>query len=169
MSIATRSLAFVASIVVAGVIALTGAAPAAAQTDPAAAQAKAARAKTVSEFLGREGYSPDIDADGDVRFRFQGGTYYVMLDADRQFFRLVFPNFWKIESPAERERARTALDVTNARVKVTKVYFYRDNVWAAVELFFPDADRDFQPVLQRSLTALQNGVRQFAQEMQAPR
>ena len=45
-------------------------------------------------FLLEEGYAPSIDDDGDVRFKFEGGDYFVLIDReDEDYFRLVYPAF----------------------------------------------------------------------------
>ena len=51
------------------------------------------------------------------------------------FFRLVFPNFWEIESDGERAQALGAAQEATADTKVAKVFLVKDNVWASVELF----------------------------------
>lgn len=87
-------------------------------------------------FLTEEGFKPDLDSDGDVRFKREGKTYVIIIDAkDPEFFRLVLPNIWKIESEAERTQVLIAADASNAKSKVSKVCTMADNVWVSIELF----------------------------------
>ncbi|MCL6595365.1 MAG: hypothetical protein K6V73_04045, partial [Firmicutes bacterium] len=59
---------------------------------------RAQRAQGYLEFLAEEGYRPRLDADGDVVFKVEGGAYYILLDEDEEFFRLIYPNFWPLET-----------------------------------------------------------------------
>jgi hypothetical protein len=126
---------------------------------------KKSRARMYGEFLKSQGYAPEVDSDGDVRFKKEGRTYFVAIDEDdEEFFRVIFPNFWKIESEDERRRVLVACDHSNSLSKVAKVYMVEDNVWASIELFFGDPE-DFKSVFERSMGALQNGVANFVQKM----
>jgi hypothetical protein len=53
-------------------------------------------------YLKEQGYQPDIDSDGDVTFKAEGGSFYIFVDEDDlELFRIVYPNFWEVESLAE--------------------------------------------------------------------
>lgn len=41
---------------------------------------KAETVKIYSDFLREEGYVPQIDKDGDIVFKVEGGTYLIILD-----------------------------------------------------------------------------------------
>lgn len=126
---------------------------------------KAERARMYEDYLQNEGYNPHVDSDGDVQFKKEGRTYFIGIDErDDVFFRVVFPNFWPIESEDERARVLVACDYSNALSKVAKVYIVRDNVWASIELFFGNPDQ-FKAIFERSMRALQNGVANFVQKM----
>ena len=58
---------------------------------------------------------------------------------------------------------RVAHDVTRA-VKAAKVFRVKDNMWCTVEAFH-DPPENVQPVLIRSLRAIQAAVGRFAEEM----
>lgn len=117
------------------------------------------------EFLTEEGYKPEIDSDGDVQFKHEGRNYFIQVDEnDLEFFRLVFPNFWEIESEEERVQVLAAADVSNAKSKVSKVFTVRDNTWASIEIFVSKPEL-FKGVFKRSMSALQNGVANFVNKM----
>ena len=117
------------------------------------------------EYLKKEGYVPEIDEDGDVMFKYNGGTYFVAVDEeDLEFFQVVFPNFWEIESVSERQQALEACDKSNRDSKVSKIYLMGDNTWGAVEIFVQRPD-GFKPVFKRAMSALENGVETFVKEM----
>lgn len=121
--------------------------------------------KLYTNYLIEQGYRPQIDGDGDVTFKKEGKTYFLGIDeGDQNYFMMVYPNFWEIEDPAERRRAMIAADTANARSKVAKVYTMHDNVWASVELFI-DKPEDFQPIFDRSMSALENIVENFVSKM----
>ena len=127
---------------------------------------KQERAEMYRGFLAEEGYVPKIDGDGDVTFKYEGGGYFIGVDEkDEEFFRLVFPSFWSIESEVEREKvAKAALQAT-AETKVAKVFPVRDNTWASIEMFCSPPEA-FKAVFRRSLSALQASVESFREGMQ---
>ncbi|MBB6097103.1 hypothetical protein HNR42_000517 [Deinobacterium chartae] len=121
------------------------------------------------EYLTEEGFRPTLDEAGDVRFRCEGGTYYIILEeSDPTCFRLLFPGFWEIESEEERVQALQAASEVCADLKAVKVYLARGDTHASVELFLPD-ERDFPRIFERSLRVLQAGVRSFRSRMQTHR
>ena len=117
------------------------------------------------EYLDAEGYSPQIDAGGDVVFRTGGHVYYLIIDEDDDiFFRLALPNFWPIESDAQRVRAMQACCAANAHTKVAKVFPANDNVWAVIEMFISPIS-EFKSVFPRCLSALRVISDRFGTEM----
>jgi hypothetical protein len=110
------------------------------------------------EFLREEGYRPEIDRDEDIKFKSEGRWHYVMVDRDDpSFVRLVYPNFWSLETAEERQRAIAAAERATAETKVAKVYVVRENVWAAVEAFCEPQDA-FKAVIPRRLRALRTAA-----------
>lgn len=116
------------------------------------------------EFLADSGYAPKIDEDGDIVFRYEGMTFFIQVDDDEEFFRVLCPNFWKIESDDERNRVAQAACQVNARIKVAKVWPHRDDTWASVEMYCSPPDV-LLPVFVRSLDTLRGIIREFRQEM----
>lgn len=116
------------------------------------------------QYLEAEGYNPEIE-EGFVKFKFEGGTYLVVVDEnDEQYFRLIFPNFWPIESEDERQRALAAADHATAETKVAKLFLVRDNVWATIEIFSAEP-QEFRAVFGRCIRALKAGVSTFVEKM----
>jgi hypothetical protein len=125
------------------------------------------RIQFYSDFLRKEGYAPEIDKEGDIIFKCEGRTYYIILsEEDAEYFQLVFPNFWSIENETERARAEKAAASASVETKVAKVFLVRDNTWATLELFCADPDH-VKPVFRRSMAALQTAVGKFAEKMRA--
>jgi hypothetical protein len=92
--------------------------------------------QAMQDHLRHEGYFPNVDEDGDLVFKAEGRTYVIIADEDDlQFFRMVLPNFWSIDSPEERLQVeRAALQVT-ADVKVAKIFPVEDNTFASMRKF----------------------------------
>ncbi|MDR1931006.1 MAG: hypothetical protein LBQ44_10320 [Treponema sp.] len=116
-------------------------------------------------YLRAEGYSPEIDKDGDVSFKFEGKYYYIEIyEDDLEFFRVVFPNFWEIESGEERAQVAQAASWANRRTKAAKVYMTDKNTTIAVELFIPKPE-DFTAVFSRSLQVISTALGHFRDGM----
>lgn len=128
---------------------------------------KAELAETYRGILFEEGYSPRIDDDGDVVFKFEGRTHFIIINPDDpMFFNLVLPNFWPIESGEERMRVIQAAAEATSEMKVAKVYPRKENTWAGVEMFCSPPE-SVQPVLRRALEALRSTVDYFVRVMEA--
>ncbi|MBK8980104.1 MAG: hypothetical protein IPM29_29745 [Planctomycetes bacterium] len=126
---------------------------------------KQQRAEMYSQFLREEGYAPKLDDDGDVTFKYEGGFYLILIDAeDEEFFRLVYPGFWAISDDAERARVERAALLASAQTKVVKIFPVRDDTWAAIEMFCSPPDV-FKSVFRRSIGALRAGVQNFIKHM----
>ncbi|MDR2529673.1 MAG: hypothetical protein LBD04_11785 [Synergistaceae bacterium] len=119
------------------------------------------------EYLKSEGYSPEVDKDGDVVFKYEGRTYYIGIDDDDpEFFIVVYPNFWEIESDAEKELAlEIARKVTDTK-KLAKVHLSGQgtnvSVRAGTLLKEPE---DFKHVLPRMLNAIAIARQEFVKGM----
>ena len=122
------------------------------------------RAELYRAFLAEEGYAPKIDEDGDVVFKCEGMVFFISVDDDAEYFRLVCADFWSIDSHAERDRVVHAAAAVNSLVKVAKVYPVRDDTWASVEMYCSPPDAVL-PVLLRAMGTLRGIVSEFRKEM----
>ncbi|HSV72800.1 MAG TPA: hypothetical protein VLH79_03480 [Chthonomonadales bacterium] len=125
---------------------------------------KAERAEMYREYLASEGFPVNIDRDGVVAFKFEGGNYVILIDEDETYFRLVYPGFWSIDSEEERLRVSLAALHATAQVKVAKVYPRNDDTHAAIESFCSPPEA-FKPVFKRSLRALGAAVQCFREKV----
>ncbi|MBL8983321.1 MAG: hypothetical protein JNL26_14105 [Gemmatimonadetes bacterium] len=131
------------------------------------AMTKEQKIEAFLEYLRTEGYVPTIDSDGDIKFKYEGGTYYLIVDAnDGEFYRLIYPNFWAIEGATERSRVERAALQATAGTKVAKVFPVGENTWVSVEMFCPSADA-FRAVLFRAVSAIRSAVVTFKEAMQS--
>jgi hypothetical protein len=118
-------------------------------------------------YLREEGYQPEIDSDGDVSFKAEGRNFWIDIDdKDLQSFRIVYSNFWEIESLAEKTRAYEAANYINRTTKVAKVFLNsrEDNVSMDVNIFI-DKPEDFKIHFYRMLELLISEAREFRDEM----
>ncbi len=126
---------------------------------------KAERIAVCESFLAAEGYRPYKDNDGDLVFKSEGSLFAILLEGeDAEFYRIVFPNFWAIESEAEYSRALNAAHTAVSGTKVAKVFFVENNAWASVELFCTSPEQ-FTAVLIRSVAAIKVAVQTFVDTM----
>jgi hypothetical protein len=118
-----------------------------------------------SAILKEEGYAPKIDEDGDVQFKYEGKTYYILInEEDPTFFELIYPSFWKIESEEERSRAYIASSYATMDTKVAKIFPTETNTTATIEMFVSDPG-DIQQHLDRILRALRTAVEKYKGKM----
>ncbi len=122
------------------------------------------RAQVYFDMLSNEGFRPSYDSDGDIDFKYEGGSYVLIVGEEPFYVRLLFPNFWTIESDEERVRALVEANEVSASTKVVKLNIIRDNMWAGVELFQPTPEA-FAVVFERCLSVLRTGVSDFVRRM----
>ncbi|HCH62690.1 MAG TPA: hypothetical protein DFR83_07800, partial [Deltaproteobacteria bacterium] len=120
-----------------------------------------------SAFLTRQGFAITRTEYGDITIEREGRSYLLVIDEeDPELFRLVFPNFWKIESDTERARALHAAHAATAETKVAKVLVVGDNVWAGVEQFIPDLSIA-EAVFERAMVSIMSGAERFVSLMRS--
>ncbi len=128
-----------------------------------------ARRAVYLEWLTAEGYRPEIDEDGDVRFKSEGFLMFVMSSTDPTYLQLLLPNFWSIDDASERAAAHVSANEVNRNLKVAKVFQNEaaDDVSATVEMFVSDP-REAIPHLARCLRVLATAVAMFRRGMMPP-
>lgn len=113
------------------------------------------------------GYQPSVDSDGDIRFKEQGIMFYIDVDADDlQSFRIVLANFWKIESPEEKEKAYEAANFVNSKMKVVKTYLNPDqnSMWMDANIYIEKPEA-FKSSFRRMVNVLILGIKSFHEKM----
>ena len=115
--------------------------------------------KMYSDFLAEEGYRPRLDSDGDVKFKHDGRFYFIPTSTgDQNFFTIVLPNIWPIESQEEFERVLKASNYSNSKSKASKVFTIQNNVWISTEQYLTSPDK-FKDIFETSIGALDNGFK----------
>lgn len=116
-------------------------------------------------YLLKEGYQPEVDEDGDVRFKREGRTYYIdVIPDDAEFFRIVLPAIWPIDDKAERYQAFKAMNQVMRLVKSVKMFTVRDDVWVTVEMFVNEP-AGFKPLFPRIISVIEGSTTQFVYQM----
>lgn len=121
----------------------------------------------LKELLLERGFTVQEDPAVGLSFQFEGGTYYVTPQGDDpQFYQLLFPNFWELESAEETGRALFACDAVNREAKLVKLHTVEGDVWAGVESLH-ETPAQFVRFLPRYLGFVQEAVRAFRDVMLA--
>lgn len=117
--------------------------------------------------LEAHGFSVQDDPEVGLSFMFEGGQYYLPLQSgDQEFYHLLFPNFWALDSDEEYGRALFACDAVNREAKLVKVHTAESDVWAGVEALHASPEA-FMAQLPRYLVLVQEAVRAFREVMLA--
>ncbi len=126
---------------------------------------KATLQKIYLDYLREEGYQPRVDEDGDVQFKREGFTYFISVDEeDPEFFGLMLPNIWEIESDEERLYALFACNEATANTKVAKAQVVGDNVWISAEVFL-EKPEDFRKIIHRAFSSMDSALEKYVSTM----
>lgn len=119
------------------------------------------------DFLVSEGYRPEVDEDGDLRFRHEGRTHFLIpQEKDPGYFRVSFPGAWECDGPEEEALALRTVNAVNRDLKVAKCVLVDGVVWVSVEGFFDPPD-SFRPVFARCLDVIGSAAWQIRERMRA--
>jgi hypothetical protein len=121
--------------------------------------------KIYLSILSDEGFRPEIDSDGDIHFKHEGGNYYILEDSDEQCIYILYPNFRAIDSEEQVQALRAAATATRT-TKAAKVLLTPkgDSVSAAFESLV-SAPPEMRHILVRGLRCIQSAVNKFKEEM----
>lgn len=119
-------------------------------------------------YLEQEGYRPTQEG-GLLLFKHAGWSYIIVVhEDDPEFFELVCPRVWSIDSDEERTRAYWAANIASAETKGAKMFVSERHVWVSMEMLF-DVPEQFKGVFHKALRILSVGVAQFARQMHVRR
>jgi hypothetical protein len=118
------------------------------------------------DYLREEGYVPSVDSDGDIAFKVEGGSYYIIVDEDDPtYFIILYPNFWEIESEEERALASDVIMYVNDTTKVAKIYITSwDDTSIEAGIFLNTAE-DFVHHFPRMMTVMRLARQKFIDGM----
>jgi len=98
--------------------------------------------KELMSALEKMGYAPEIDGDGDIVFRYQMKTLFVMIgDEDEPYASMVLPQFHEIDAGQEAVVMAVCNKMTR-ELKLAKVYIDQSfkNVTATCEFFYANEE-----------------------------
>ena len=125
------------------------------------------RSEVIRKHLAAEGYHPELDGDGDVRFKVEGLTMFVAAaKKDERYYTVCLPNFWSLDTPQEVARAPKACHDVTKLVRGVKVMTVRDDTWCCLEAFYESVD-DLVASLPRCLRAIRGAAHEYAKAMRA--
>ncbi|HKP29099.1 MAG TPA: hypothetical protein VJU15_06835 [Gemmatimonadales bacterium] len=121
------------------------------------------RERLYTEYLRIEGYRPDLDVDGKVRFHRRGIRYTIHLDDLQEHFCVSVP-IAPLKSLADRVKANKAALVANDSTKVARICVYEAFALAEVSTYFSPPEQ-FKPVFLRIMAGLESVMEAFDDEM----
>ena len=120
-----------------------------------------------TSYLREQGYQPEVDSDGDIRLKVEGRTFWIDVDEkDLKSFRIVYSNFWEIESLSEKAKVYEVANYINRTTKVAKVYInLRENNVSMDANIFIEKPEDFKLHFRRMVDLLLSEIREFREKM----
>ena len=118
------------------------------------------------QFLNEEGFSLSIDSDGDIKFKKEGLTYYIVVKDEEspQYITVYGPGF-KVggEKGFVYEKALAASNMVNRQQRSVKLCVYDNNVSVTIELPIANTDA-FKAVFYKIILYLNAGRDLFREE-----
>lgn len=123
------------------------------------------REKIILKYLKEQGYHAKVDKDGDIVFKCESMNLAILVDDnDEDFFRLILPNFWEIESEGELDHVLLASSEINHEIKLIKITTSDMETHASVEMLLTSA-QDIAKIFEKSLRCIQHATYKFAGKM----
>jgi hypothetical protein len=127
-----------------------------------ASASKSALQNRYLAFLREEGYTPSIDSDGDILFKIQGKSYYIIVNEDdAEHFMILYPNFWSADTAQKRRQATLAASYATRMTKVARVYLGSNNHTTATSEVFLSAPEDYRYIFHRMLRSIATAIENF--------
>lgn len=135
---------------------------------PAAAQplTKPQLQKLYLDLLAAEGFKGEIDADGDVGFKFEGAPYYIAVNVDDQeFFRVLSSELFALKDIDQRQQAEAACAYATGKIKCAKAFISGGKARFSAEIFLNKPQDIRGPLFTRCVRALQSVRKTFLERM----
>jgi hypothetical protein len=119
------------------------------------------------ELLAGEGFRPDVDSDGDIRFKYEGRTYYILANSDDdRYIQMVCLGIGTMDGGSQLGAAMLAASKATRETKVAKVWPSVDmnRMNASVEIFCESWAALSGSILSRCVRALGVAVDSFQAE-----
>ena len=129
------------------------------------AQIKKELQESYVSFLREEGFTPTVDSDGDVKFKYEGDIFYCCPSSDKKIFKIM-----RVLTDDNKSAFNKLLMTSNKtmkdynRIRIT-VYKNEDNctVVFRVDNLIVEND-DYKKIFYRNLKVIQNAIKSFKEE-----
>jgi hypothetical protein len=111
------------------------------------------------EFLQKEGFVPEAQPSGEIRFKIQGEIYLISpFEDDPNYFKLSYYHSW---DPAHTVQVWPLMNLLNAKFKVVKVSAIDNVICLTTETFLKEPG-DFEALFGRCVHAISVAKAQLA-------
>lgn len=128
---------------------------------------RSVKRRLAMELLTGEGFRPEVDSDGDVRFKYEGRTCYILTGSeDDRYFQVVCLGIGQMDDGNRLGAAMLAASKATRETKVAKVWTNSDldRMNASVEIFCESWMALSGPIISRCVRALGVAVDSFQEE-----
>ena len=119
------------------------------------------------DILREEGFKGEVDSDGDIHFKFEGMSYFIMVrEDDETYHSILFPRFWNLESQDEKIKALMVTNSMNLQYKCGKLFLVGEleSVSASIQIFLINP-AELKKFFSRMVGILKGMVDEFVVEM----
>ena len=117
----------------------------------------------IQNYLREEGFAPSIDEDGDIKFKKEGISFYVIIDKGENspfFLQLCVP--YNLGANYDRQKVMRIANEVN-EYKSVKMKLYSESIMIKAEMFLQDATH-FGAVFYRTMSILGYAGEEFLNE-----
>lgn len=94
----------------------------------------------IQSFLKQEGFMPEIDSDGDIKFKREGNTYYIRIDkANKSPMYLRLQSYYNYSDNLSKSKISAALPDLNLW-KAVKVVMYESQFTVQADMFLTSSE-----------------------------
>jgi hypothetical protein len=130
--------------------------------------ARAQRQERYMQSIAAAGYAPFLDEAGDICFKNDNKTYFVIIDDNHnEITTVLYPNIVPITGEKERLPTAAAVSAVNRKAKVAKAYINASD-WVSIGLeLIVQNPQDFELLFERIMQLLLYAEREFINQMSA--
>ena len=118
-----------------------------------------AKQQLYTDFLKKEGFVPEVQESGEIRFKIQGEIFVISpAEDDPNYFKVSYYHSW---DPSQTEQVWPILNLLNVKFKVVKVAALNDVICLTTETFLKDP-ADFESLFARCINIIGAAKAQLA-------
>ena len=108
----------------------------------------------VENFLKEEGFMPQIDSDGDIKFKKEGLNYYISIGTDESPYYLLFFRYLNYPSEYSKDVIKIAANELNF-YKGVKLLCYKTHIRVQADVYYHNVET-FKRVFYKLLSQIGN-------------